>query len=127
VTEDALVVMLDDLSALQDQLAALACAHAAARQAAIPAPVRKALARLDAEYAPPLEALERRLAAQEATLKAAVLARGRSVKGTTLHAIWVKGRVSWDSRFLAIYAASHPEVQPARKEGQPSVSLRRIA
>ena len=123
---DYLVVMLDDLSALQARYTALAQAHAAARQAALPARVRQALARVDADYADALEALETTIAQVTGSVKQAVLERGTSVRGTRLHAIWVKGRVRWDSRYLEIYAASHPEVRPARTEGQPSVTIREV-
>jgi hypothetical protein len=123
---DYLVMMLDDLSALQERLAMLAQAHAAARRQAITPAVRQALARVDAAYAPQIAALESTMALAEGCLKQAVLERGASVKGTALHAIYVKGRVTWDSRYLDIYAASHPEIQPARTEGQPSVSLRKV-
>jgi phage terminase large subunit-like protein len=123
---DYLVVMLDDLAALRDRLAALAQTHTQARQAALPALVRTRLARLDAAYAPQIEALEAQVAEVSGSIKQAVLERGESVKGTQLHAIWAKGRVSWDSRYLEIYAAAHPEIAPARKEGQPSVSIREV-
>jgi hypothetical protein len=124
---DALVVMLDDLSDLQERLQTVQTAYAVAREAQIPATVRTALARVDAEYAACAQALETTIAQVAACLKQAVLERGASVKGTGLHAIYVKGRVTWDSRYLEIYAASHPEIQPARKEGQPSVSLRKVS
>jgi hypothetical protein len=123
---DYLVLMLDDLSDLQERLQTLQTAYAAAREAQIPSKVRTALERVEAEYATRVEALETTIAQAEGCIKQAVLERGASVKGTALHAIYVKGRVFWDSTYLAIYAASHPEIQPARKAGQPSVSLRKV-
>ncbi len=120
-------MMLDDLSALGERLATVYAQYAAAREAQLPARVRTALARVDAEYRAQWEPLQATMDQVEGCIKQAVLERGASVKGAALHAIYVTGRVFWDSTYLDIYAASHPEIQPARKEGQPSVSLRKVS
>jgi hypothetical protein len=57
-------------------------------------------------------------------IKADVLAAGQSVTGAHLQAVWVKGRVSWDTRRLDGYAAAHPEITAFRKIGEPTVSIR---
>ena len=58
-------------------------------------------------------------------IKAGVLLLGMTVKGEGAQAIWIKPRVSWDSRALTGYAAAHPEIERFRKVGRPSVSIRR--
>ena len=56
-----------------------------------------------------------------------VLLRGESLRGSVYQAIYMKGRVSWDSAAIDQYARAHPEVLKFRREGQPSVSLRKSA
>jgi hypothetical protein len=55
-----------------------------------------------------------------------VIAHGASVKAKFLHAVFTKGRVSWDTKMLDGLALAFPRLNEARKEGDPSVSLRKI-
>ena len=92
--------------------------------------LKKVQAELDAievEFQPVLDAAEANASALEAEIKNDVLLRGESLHGGVYHAIYMKGRVSWDSDGINDYARSHPEVLKFRKEGQPSVSLRAAA
>lgn len=41
-------------------------------------------------------------------------------------AVYNKGRVSWDSSGLNGYMVAHPEITAFRKEGEPSITLRKI-
>ncbi|MCC7361977.1 MAG: hypothetical protein IT317_21005 [Anaerolineales bacterium] len=88
--------------------------------------VQAELEALETEYAPLLEAAAARAETLEAEIKADVLAAGASVKGGGLQAVYVRGRVSWDTAALDDYAANHPEVQGFRRQGAPSVSLRTL-
>ena len=97
-----------------------------ARDAAIPDEVRSKLLSIDAEFEEPIEAQVARIAEMEAALKDRVLAEGCSTKSTHLHAIWMKGRVSWDSKGLEGYSKANPQVLHFRTEGSPSVSLRPV-
>ena len=60
-----------------------------------------------------------------AEIKDEVVALGETVKGSCLMAVYAKGRVSWDDKALEGYAAAHPEIQPFRKVGNPSESIRK--
>lgn len=62
----------------------------------------------------------------EAEVKALVLAFARSVKGENLQAVYMNGRVTWDSKGLDGYAVANPEVLAFRKQGDSSVSIREI-
>jgi hypothetical protein len=88
--------------------------------------VQTELEALDAEYAPRLDAATQRMETLEAEIKSDVLRYGASVKGSRLHAVYSRGRVSWDTRALDAYALAHPEVTAFRKQGEPSVSLRLV-
>ena len=88
--------------------------------------IRAKIAEIEAEFESKTEAVRANLAALEAEVKAAVTAHGATVKGSVYQAVYVKGRVSWDTKSLDGYAAAHPELAPFRKEGDPSVSLRTV-
>jgi uncharacterized protein YifE (UPF0438 family) len=114
--------------------------------AALLAPVQARLDALDAEYArqrdallasvqPQIDALaaehdEQQRTADEtvrqfdAAARQAVLAVGESVKHPEVHAVYVRGRVTWDSKGLGRYADTHPEVNEFRTIGPPSVQMR---
>lgn len=90
------------------------------------APLKAELAALDAEYEPSMAAAQEMIASLEATVKEAVLEHGASVKGTHLHAVWSKPRVSWDTRKLDGLMIALPQLKECRTEGTPSVSIRRV-
>lgn len=89
--------------------------------------VQAELDAIEAEFQPVIDAAEANASALEAEIKNDVLLRGESLHGGVYHAIYMKGRISWDSDGINGYARAHPEVLKFRKEGQPSVSLRAAA
>jgi hypothetical protein len=95
-----------------------------ARRAEILAAVQAELDALEAEFQPLLESAARRQEALEAEVRSDVLELGGSVRGAHVHAVFARGRVSWDTRRLDRYAEEHPEVLAFRREGAPIVSLR---
>lgn len=86
--------------------------------------IRAQLAAIDAEFDQKEESVSRAIAEVEAEIKLAVLSAGETVKGAYT-AVYAKGRVSWDSKALAGYAAAHPEIERFKSIGAPSVSIRR--
>lgn len=94
------------------------------KRADILAVVQPQLDDLDREYKPRLATAELHAAQLEGEVKALVIALGESVKGTQLHAVYSKGRVTWDTRGLDGYAVAHPELAAFRKVGDPSVTIR---
>ena len=86
--------------------------------------IRDELDAIEVEYQPVLETAEANASALEAEIKNDVLLRGESLHGGMYHAIYMKGRVSWDAVGINEYARDHPEVLRFRKEGQPSVQVR---
>ena len=91
----------------------------------IPQEVKDKLAEIDAEFGGKLEQLEVERELLEAEIKQVVLEAGRSIKGAHHTFSWTKGRVSWNTKALDGYAAAHPEILQFRKEGSPSVSVRK--
>ena len=113
---------LADLMAAQDVLRM----DMDAKKVAIMAPVQAELNDLQTEYAPMFDHLQEEIAATEVVVRDAVMRGGESVKAAHLHAIFNKGRVTWDTKALDGYAVAHPELAGLRKVGEPSVAVRKV-
>lgn len=100
--------------------------HDQARDNAIPSEVEAALADIDIEFIPKIDAIVEKIAALEEQVKQAVLDAGETVKGGALQAVYSKPRVTWDSKQLDGLMIVIPELTQARKVGLPSVSIRKI-
>lgn len=100
--------------------------HAQKRDDAIPEEVEAALADIDIEFSQKFDAVDEKIARLESQAKQAVLEAGATVKGGALQAVYVKGRVSWDSKKLDGMMILIPEISNARKEGEPSVTIRKV-
>ena len=87
--------------------------------------IKEKLAEIDAEFEPKIEQLLQEKSQLEAEIKDEVLNAGRTIKGTYHSFVWSKQRVSWDTKALDGYALAHPEIAQFRKEGAPSVSVRK--
>jgi len=96
----------------------------AERRAAIMDQFRPLLEAIDAEFADRLRASGEEAARVEAEVRETVLAFGASFRHAGVHAVYTRPRVTWDSRGLARYMETHPDVGQFRRVGKPSVSLR---
>jgi phage host-nuclease inhibitor protein Gam len=117
---------LDQLAELQAQKEYLALQKQALIDSVLTAEIKAKLAEIDAEFAPQSEAVDTNIDALTTEIKADVIQAGTSVKGTHCHAIYTKGRVSWDSKMLEGMAILIPQINDAKKTGEPSVSIRKI-
>lgn len=124
MTEQQIIEALNQLAEIQSQADALRLNRDAAMEAATPVEVRQALADIEAEYEPMLEAAAAKANELTAAIKAAVTEHGASVKGSRAKAVFTKGRVTWDAKALDGYALRVPELFAFRSEGKPSVSIR---
>lgn len=95
--------------------------------AVLTAEVKAKLADIDIEFAGKALGVDENIATLTEEIKSAVKEFGASVKGDTLHAVFSKGRVSWDDKALQGYAVAHPELAEFRKQGDPSISIRKVA
>lgn len=86
--------------------------------------IKEKLAEIDAEFAPKINELNARNQALIDTIKGEVLLTGQTLNGDFHQAVYMKGRVSYDTKALDGYASAHPEIAQFRKEGAPSVSIR---
>lgn len=117
---------LNRLAELEAQADVLRLHFQNLRDAVLTQEQREQLADIDAEQQTALEALKGGIDSLTAEIKAEVASAGATVKADHLQAVYSKGRVSWDTKALDGYAAGHPEVLPFRKEGDPSVSIRKV-
>lgn len=62
----------------------------------------------------------------EAEIKKDVLTAGETIKSDHLMAVWNKGRVTWDGKLLDGMAKLIPQLETARKVGEPTVSIREV-
>lgn len=116
---------LNRLAELEAQADVLRLHFQGLRDAVLTQEQREQLADIDAEQQTALDAIKGGIDSLTAEIKAEVVGMGATVKGDHLQAVWTKGRVSWDTKALDGYAAGHPELLPFRKEGDPSVSIRK--
>lgn len=121
-----IVTKLDELANYQSQVDALALQKRELLESAMPAEVKQRMAEIEAEFAGKAETAQENIAALEAEIKEAVKADGKSVKGTLLHAVYAKGRVTWESKGLDGLLVALPQLAQFRKEGDPSVSIRKV-
>lgn len=88
--------------------------------------IRMAVQNIENEYATKALEVTQAIAAAEEEIKAQVLAAGATVRGKYYMATWNKGRTTWDSAKLDGMAAIIPQLNEARKVGQPTVSFKAI-
>lgn len=62
----------------------------------------------------------------EAEIKAETKTRGETVKGKYFMAVYVKGRTSWNNDMLDGMISLVPQLEKARKVGDPSITLRKV-
>ena len=119
-------LLLDQLADFQDQRDYLALKRQELIDAAYPAEVKARIVEINAEFDGKEASVNENITALTEQVKAAVITGGASIKGARLHAVYAKGRVSWDSKKLDGMMIVIPALAEARKEGEPSVSIRKI-
>jgi hypothetical protein len=89
--------------------------------------IKARLEEIEIEFGQKAKAAETSIETLEEEIKSETLAHGESVRGAAFQAVWTKGRQSWDGKALTTYSESHPDILQFRKEGEPSVAIRRAA
>lgn len=125
MSEQTVQERLDLLVKLEAALAELEEERAQAFEAVIPQEVKERIEETRAEFADRIHVANVNIASTKVVIKDDVLVLGSTVKGAGYMAVWSRGRVTWDGKGLSGYMVAHPEVEAFRKEGKPSVSIRR--
>ena len=118
--------ILKELTEAYAQRDLLKIDHAEARDNAIPEEVEAALADIDLEYAPKIDSIDDKISKLEGQAKQAVLEAGMTVKAGALQAVYMKGRVTWDTKKLDGLMIVFPQLNQERKVGEPSVTIRKV-
>jgi len=113
---------VEQVRAIHDQLNA----EIEAKTAAVYENVRQRKQEIEIEFSGKADDAEQNIKKLEAEIKADVKAAGTSVKGKYFHAVYVKGRVTWNTDKMDAWLVDHPFLREARKEGEPSITLRKI-
>ena len=87
--------------------------------------IKAAIADIETEFAGRDDVVGEKIKDLRSDIKNSVLVLGETVKGEFLSAVWNKGRTSWDNKALQGYAVNQPELLQFKKEGKPSVALRK--
>lgn len=91
----------------------------------IPTEVKIKLREIDDEFADAYSALATALQEVESEIKHAVIEQGHSFTGNALQAVYMPGPVTWESKVLEGMAKLIPQINEARKEGEPFVQIRK--
>jgi len=83
-------------------------------------------AEITAEFADKQDAVKDNIDKLTQEIKNATIQEGKTVKGQFYQAVYVRGRVTWITDMLDGMVIAFPELAKARKEGTPSVTLRKI-
>ena len=86
-------------------------------------PYQKELKRVQANMTEATTGINDRITKLEDELRRRVLLHGETVKGSSLWAVYSKGRTSWDTKALTGYGAAHPEIMVFKTQGDPYVSI----
>ena len=124
--ERSIQFLLDQLTGFRSHRDALAVDKQILVDSVMTPEILAKLSDIDTEFADKFAAVDRNTSALESQIRAAVLVRGSTVKGTSLQAVWSKGHTTWDTKKFDDYALTHPDVLAFRDPGEPSVSIKVI-
>jgi len=117
---------LDQLSILYSQRNSLQEEELILIEKTLPPEFKARLNDIEAEFSQQDEAAAANINSLEAESKSETHAFGDTVKASGFIARWNHGRVSWDNKGLTNFAGFHPELLDFRKEGEPSITIRRV-
>jgi len=83
-------------------------------------------AEIEAEFIGAANAVDENIRKLENEIKTDTERFGKTVKGKYFMAVYNKGRITWNTGMMEAWINDHPFLKQARKEGRPSISLRRI-
>jgi hypothetical protein len=88
--------------------------------------VRAKLDEIDKLFDPKFTSIDNEISQLEKEIRDEVLLIGKSIKGRSLHAVYISGRVTWDTSKLEGLMIAIPQLQQLRRVGNPSVTIRKV-
>lgn len=101
-------------------------ANLSSQTAAIFAQLEQRKREIADEFSAKAGAVDANIKALTDAIKQAVKDEGKTCKGKVFQAVYVKGRVTWNTDMLDGMVIAFPALEKARKVGEPSVTLRKI-
>lgn len=126
MSEQDVIALLNVIAEYESQADSLRLQKEEALKAAIPADVQTRLNEIEAELGGKAAVAAEKVEDIKTQVRELVLALGYSVKGDHLHAVFVSGRTTWDNKKMVAMLKRYPELESAKKEGDPSVSFRGV-
>jgi len=120
------VQKLDQLAELQAQSDLLRLKKQELIDGILTPEIKAQISEVEAEFEPQEDAIKEKSSELETSVRDEVVELGQSVKGIALQAVFMNGRISWDTKGLDGYIVAHPELEQFRKQGNPSVSIRKV-
>lgn len=121
-----LKIMLDQLSEYQSQRDVLGLRKQELIDTLLTPEIKWQITEIEAEFQGKALTVDENINILTADIKEAVITCQETVKGSHLMAVFVRGRVTWDGKRLDGMMSLIPALRDARKEGDPSVTIRRI-
>lgn len=115
---------LDQIAEFKSQLDVLMLEKQKILDEVIGEEIMNKVADVEIEFSGKCDAVNENIAKLETEVKNIVLAAGETLDGTLLQAVYMKGRVTWDTKQLEGLMIVMPELTQARKQGDPSVQIR---
>lgn len=126
MTEQEIEELLNKIAEVKAYLDVMRLEYDKKRLEIIPKEIQEQLADLESEFQGTKDVATGEIINLEAQVRNAVLEHGKTVKGKSIQAVYVSGKVSWDTKALTGYAVVHPEIEQLKKTGEPSVILRSV-
>lgn len=124
-TVEAITTSINTLSEYRSQIDVLELQKQELKDAILTDDLLAELRDIDIEFEEREKVARIRIAELTTLIKDAVVAHGKTVKGDYLMAVRNKGRVSWNTKKLDGFAVAYPALLELRKEGKPSVTIRK--
>jgi len=86
--------------------------------------IRQQIQDIEAEFAPKMADINIVIGDTEVGIKTDILARGETAHNDVLEAVFVGGRVSWDTKGLDAAIKVLPQLAQYKKQGEPYVTIR---
>lgn len=86
--------------------------------------IRQQIQDIEAEFKPKVADMNQAISDTEAHIKADILAREETAHNDVLEAVFVGGRVSWDTKGLDAAIKVLPQLAQYKKQGEPYVTIR---
>lgn len=118
--------LLNELAELESKADVINMGFDERRDEIINPEIQAALDGVEADRALALDTTREGITKLQTRIKVLTIDHGKSVKADHLHAVYSKGRITWDGKGLKGYAVANPEINAFRKFGNPSASIRKI-